>query len=225
MRPLHTVSLALLVFYADQSLAASAAYPLIEDNAGYLQDSRGSAVLSTNGNCWHTGNWRPALATVVGCDGVMAKAVPVVPLVTAPEEPPVVPEAQAAPPAETVTEKITLDTDAFFDFDKAVLKKAGAATLKELAGRLAGMSVKVIVATGHTDAVGSATYNQKLSERRAAAVKAFLLSQSLPSDRIYTQGKGEKQPIASNNNSKGRAENRRVDIEVVSTRQQVGVNN
>jgi hypothetical protein len=71
----------------------------------------------------------------------------------------------------------------------------------------------------------SGPYNQKLSERRAAAVKSYLLSQSLPADRIYTQGKGESEPIASNNSIKGRSENRRVDIEVVSTRQQVGNTN
>jgi OOP family OmpA-OmpF porin len=227
MQLLARLNLTLLIFYAGQSLAASPSYPVVDGNAGYLQDARGNAVISTNGNCWHTGGWRPVLATVVGCDGVVAKTSAVsVPEIPTPQAPPapVIAKAQAAPPPpiETVVEKITLDTDAYFDFDKSVLKKGGEDSLKLLANRLLGMSIKVIVATGHTDAIGAEAYNQKLSERRAAAVKSYLLSQSLPADRIYTQGKGESEPIASNNSSKGRSENRRVDIEVVSTRQQVG---
>ncbi len=225
MHPLTNLTLTLLIFYAGQTFAANSAPPLVADNIGYLQDTGGGAVLSTNGDCWHTGGWRPALATVVGCDGVLAKATAVTtPQVIQPEPAPVVAKTEAPPPRvmETVVEKITLDTDAYFDFDKSVLKKGGEDSLKLLANRLSGMSIKVIVATGHTDAIGSEAYNLKLSERRAAAVKTYLLSQSLPADRIYTQGKGESEPIASNNNSKGRSENRRVDIEVVSTRQQIG---
>ena len=226
MHPLTNLTLTLLIFYAGQTFAANSAPPLVADNIGYLQDTGGGAVLSTNGDCWHTGGWRPALATVVGCDGVLAKATAVTtPQVIQPEPAPVVAKTEAPPPprvVETVVEKITLDTDAYFDFDKSVLKKGGEDSLKLLANRLSGMSIKVIVATGHTDAIGSEAYNLKLSERRAAAVKNYLLSQSLPADRIYTQGKGESEPIASNNNSKGRSENRRVDIEVVSTRQQIG---
>lgn len=225
MHPLTNLTLTLLIFYAGQSFAANSAPPLVADNIGYLQDTGGGAVLSTNGDCWHTGGWRPALATVVGCDGVLAKATAVTtPQVIQTEPAPVVAKTEAPPPRvmETVVEKITLDTDAYFDFDKSVLKKGGEDSLKLLANRLSGMSIKVIVATGHTDAIGSEAYNLKLSERRAAAVKTYLLSQSLPADRIYTQGKGESEPIASNNNSKGRSENRRVDIEVVSTRQQIG---
>lgn len=225
MQLLARLNLTLLIFYAGQSLAANSSYPVVDGNAGYLQDARGNAVISTNGNCWHSGGWRPALATVVGCDGVVAKTSAVsAPQIPAPQAPPPIAKAQAAPPppTETVVEKITLDTDAYFDFDKSVLKKGGEDSLKLLANRLSGMSIKVIVATGHTDAIGAEAYNQKLSERRAAAVKNYLLSQSLPADRIYTQGKGESEPIANNNNSKGRSENRRVDIEVVSTRQQVG---
>jgi OOP family OmpA-OmpF porin len=225
MHPLTNLTLTLLIFYAGQTFAANSAPPLVADNIGYLQDTGGGAVLSTNGDCWHTGGWRPALATVVGCDGVLAKATAVTtPQVIQPEPAPVIAKTEAPPPRvmETVVEKITLDTDAYFDFDKSVLKKGGEDSLKLLANRLSGMSIKVIVATGHTDAIGSEAYNLKLSERRAAAVKTYLLSQSLPADRIYTQGKGESEPIASNDTSKGRSENRRVDIEVVSTRQQIG---
>jgi OOP family OmpA-OmpF porin len=123
------------------------------------------------------------------------------------------------PPApQPVSEKVTFDTDTFFDFDKAVLKQEGKNKLTELASRLSGMTVEVVVAVGHTDSIGSDSYNQKLSERRAQAVKNFLLTQNLPADRIYTQGKGEKQPVASNKTKEGRAKNRRVEVEVVGVR-------
>ena len=71
---------------------------------------------------------------------------------------------------------------------------------------------------GHTDSVGSDAYNQKLSVQRAEAVKAYLVSKGIEKNRIYTEGKGEKQPIADNQTKEGRAKNRRVEIEVVGTR-------
>jgi hypothetical protein len=76
----------------------------------------------------------------------------------------------------------------------------------------------VIIAVGHTDSVGSDAYNQKLSVRRAEAVKAYLVSKGIEKNRVYTEGKGEKQPVADNKTAEGRAKNRRVEIEVVGTR-------
>ena len=195
------------------------------DNAGYLRDSSQHVVQSSAGDCWHTGTWTPADATVIGCDGVLAKAVPVPapappaqpapPPAAKPEPPLVVPPPPPSPP---VSEKVTFDTDTFFDFDKAVLKQEGKNKLTELVSRLSGMTVEVIVAVGHTDSVGSDAYNQKLSERRAQAVKEFLQTHNLPADRIYMEGKGEKQPVASNKNKDSRAKNRRVEVEVVGVR-------
>lgn len=200
-------------------------------NAGYVRDSSQRVVQSSAGDCWHTGTWTPADATIVGCDGVMAKAA-AVPAPTPPAEPPPPPPPAPPPPPvakpepplvvppapQPVSEKVTFDTDTFFDFDKAVLKQEGKNKLTELASRLSGMTVEVVVAVGHTDSIGSDSYNQKLSERRAQAVKNFLLTQNLPADRIYTQGKGEKQPVASNKTKEGRAKNRRVEVEVVGVR-------
>ena len=71
---------------------------------------------------------------------------------------------------------------------------------------------------GHTDAVGSDASNQKLSVRRSEAVKAYLVSKGIEKNRVYTEGKGEKQPVADNKTAEGRAKNRRVEIEVVGTR-------
>ena len=80
------------------------------------------------------------------------------------------------------------------------------------------MNLEVIIAVGHTDSIGTDAYNQKLSVRRAEAVKGYLVSKGIEANRVYTEGKGEKQPVADNKTAAGRAKNRRVEIEVVGTR-------
>ncbi len=113
---------------------------------------------------------------------------------------------------------MTYAADAFFDFDKSVLKAEGRAKLDDLVSKVKGINLEVIIAVGHTDSVGSDAYNQKLSVRRSEAVKAYLVSKGIEKNRVYTEGKGEKQPVADNKTSEGRAKNRRVEIEVVGTR-------
>jgi len=113
---------------------------------------------------------------------------------------------------------MTLQAATLFDFDKAVLKPAGKTALDGLVADLSKLNVETVIAVGHTDATGSDAYNQRLSERRVQAVKAYLVSQGVPADRIKTEGKGEAQPTASNTTREGRAQNRRVEIEVVGTR-------
>jgi OOP family OmpA-OmpF porin len=117
-----------------------------------------------------------------------------------------------------VASKVTFAADAFFDFDKAVLKPEGKAKLDDVAGKVKDINLEVVIAVGHTDSVGSDAYNQKLSVRRAEAVKAYLVSKGIAKDRVYTEGKGKKQPVADNKTAAGRAKNRRVEIEVVGTR-------
>ena len=113
---------------------------------------------------------------------------------------------------------MTFAADAFFDFDKSVLKPEGRAKLTDLVEKIRGVNLEVIIAVGHTDSIGSDAYNQRLSVRRAEAVKAYLVSKGIEKNRVYTEGKGEKQPVADNKTSEGRAKNRRVEVEVVGTR-------
>ncbi len=99
-----------------------------------------------------------------------------------------------------------------------MLKPDGKAKLNDLTSKLQGMNLEVIIAVGHTDSIGTDAYNQRLSVRRAEAVKAYLVSKGIEKNRVYTEGKGEKQPVADNKTAEGRAKNRRVEIEVVGTR-------
>ncbi len=171
--------------------------------------------------CWRNANWTPATAAA-GCDGaiVAPKAAPApAPAPAAAPAPAPRAAAPAAPaPAPAAATKVTYAADAFFDFNKSVLKAEGKAKLDDLVGKVKGISLEVIIAVGHTDAVGSDAYNQKLSVKRSDAVKAYLVSKGIEKNRVYTEGKGEKQPVADNNTAAGRAKNRRVEIEVVGTR-------
>ena len=114
--------------------------------------------------------------------------------------------------------KVVFNADAFFDFDKSTLKPEGRQLLDQVAQQAQGLNLETIIAVGHTDSIGSDAYNQKLSERRAASVKTYLTSKGVPADRIYTEGKGETQPVASNATREGRAQNRRVEVEIVGSR-------
>ena len=186
----------------------------------------------TNELCWRDAFWTPATAAE-NCDGAIKPPppAPAPPPVVAPPPPPPAPAPVAAPvvvpkppapppppPAPPVAEKVTFAADAFFDTGKHVLKPEAKAKLDDLVSKTKGINLEVIIAVGHTDSVGSDKSNQALSIRRAESVKAYLVSKGVEKNRVYTEGKGEKQPVADNKTKEGKAKNRRTEIEVVGTR-------
>lgn len=203
--------------------AASADYN--PTDAGYLTDQRSTVVRSGYGLCWHSG-FGPPPATTAQCDPAAAPA----PLAKAaePVAPPIVvalaaPKAMAKPAAE----KVTLDADMLFDFDKADLRPAGKTALDEFVVKSKDIDPEVIMAVGHADRFGSEAYNQKLSEQRVAAVKTYLLAKGIAADRVNTEGRGETQPVTQPGACLGAKSaktiaclqpDRRVDIEVIGTR-------
>ncbi len=138
------------------------------------------------------------------------------------------PSPAVAPSAPTpvekpkpVSEKLSFSAMTLFDFDRAVIKPEGIRALDEMLSKLQGMETEVVVTVGHTDSVGTEAYNQKLSLQRAEAIKAYLVSKGVAQERVFNEGKGESQPVADNNTAENRAQNRRVTVEVVGTRQQM----
>jgi OOP family OmpA-OmpF porin len=205
------------VLIATAALATAAGAQVIDN----WRSAAGDVWKSANGQCWRDAAWTPATAAA-GCDGaivapVAAVAAPAAPAAAAPAAVAAAPAA-AAPAAAAAAAKVTYAADAFFDHDKSVLKPEGKAKLDDLVGKVKGINLEVIIAVGHTDSDGSDAYNQKLSVARSEAVKAYLVSKGIEKNRVYTEGKGEKQPVADNKTKEGKAKNRRVEIEVVGTR-------
>ena len=211
-----------LVVSATLALGLGVAGSAHAQDQGYVRApvSENVVVKDPFGLCWRTGYWTPAMATME-CDPdlVPKKAAPAPAPVAAPPAPAPAPAPAPKPAPAPVKEKVTMAADAHFDFDKAVLKPEGKAKLDDLVGKLKVVDLEVVIAIGHTDSIGSKVYNQKLSVRRAGAVKAYLVGKGIEANRIYTEGKGEMQPVADNKTKEGRAKNRRVEIEVVGTRQ------
>ncbi len=168
----------------------------------------------TNELCWRDAFWTPATANAK-CDGALVAQAPT-------------PPAPAAPAAPAISsQKVTYQADTLFDFDKAVLKPAGKQAIDDLATKIQGLDLEVAVATGYTDRIGSDKYNDRLSLRRAQAVKAYLVSKGVPANKIYTEGKGKRNPVKTDCNQKNRkaliaclAPNRRVEVEIVGTQKQ-----
>ena len=133
----------------------------------------------------------------------------------------------AAAAVDTSPEKIILSTDALFDFDRAVLKPKGKQSLDNLITRLSKVKYDVIVAVGHTDRLGSADYNKKLSVKRAEAVKSYLVTtHGIDTSSVFVDGKGETSPVTGTT-CKGKGKelisclqpDRRVEIEIAGVRE------
>ena len=225
----HSLLLATLLGLSAAAFAQNAAMLKPGDVMPYAIDARGVVVKSGTGLCWRTGYWTPALAESVmygqfpvGCEcdkDLMPKAKCEPPAAAA------APAPAAAP--KPAAQKVTLAADALFDFNKADLRPEGKAKLDKLANDIKGIKLEVILAVGHADRLGDDAYNQKLSEKRAASVKSYLVSKGVDANRVYAEGKGEKQPVTKPDQCKGPKSkkvvdclqpDRRVDIEVIGTK-------
>lgn len=191
---------------------------------GYLVDTRGNVVRNNYNECWRTGYWTPAMA-IAECDpDLVKKAEPK----TAEAEAPAAAPAPVVGPEKAAFVPITLQAETLFDFDKSVLHADGKKKLDaEVVGKMKEYpQVEVVLVTGYADRIGSDAYNQKLSQRRANAVKAYLVGQGVEDKRIETAAKGESDPVVSCDNVKGKVSgknrklveclqpNRRVVVEV-----------
>jgi OOP family OmpA-OmpF porin len=204
---------------------AATAQSTSTDKSGYITDQRGNVVKSGTGLCWRTGYWTPALA-IEECDPDLVKAaapIKVAQPAARSVAPAVVPVAATTPAGS----RVKLDADTLFDFNKSELRPAGKAALDEFVAKSKDIRPEVIMAVGHADRFGSESYNQRLSEQRAATVKTYLLSKGIEPNRIQTEGRGETQPVTKAGDCLGAKSakviaclqpDRRVDIEVVGTR-------
>jgi OOP family OmpA-OmpF porin len=200
------------------ALAAGSAYANVTPN---LQDGQGNAVKDGQGACVVTSG-----QVLPECAGARpaptpapAPAAPARPAPPAVAPPPAAPAPPARPAPASVRQAVVIQADALFDFDKSVLRPDGKKAIDDALAKLKGVDLEMVIATGHTDSIGTPQYNQRLSERRAAAVKDYLVSKGTPASKVTTIGKGESQPVATNKTAEGRQKNRRVDIEFKGVRQ------
>ena len=236
----HHKKLLALAAIASIGLSASTAFAqdVVVDGSGeipYAIDGRNTVTRSGAGLCWRTGYWTAAAAETApagefpagcGCDS------DIVPRDKCEASPPPPPPAEiATEPVQDskplAQEKVRLNADFLFDFNQAVIKPEGRTALDGVAAQAKELQLEVVIVTGHTDRIGGDVYNQRLSERRAAAVKSYLVDQGIDASRVYTEGKGRTQPVTGtqcNNVTPRKAlieclqPDRRVDIEIIGTR-------
>ena len=194
----------------------------------YLLDGRGEVATSNYGLGWHPNYWAPAAAAKdpngCKCDKDLIPKEVCEPKVAAAAPAAAAPAAPATKPAG---DKVTIAADALFDFNKATLRPEGKKALDDVAAKAQSLVLEVVIAVGHADRIGSAAYNQKLSEKRAASVKDYLVSKGIPANRAYTEGKGSKQPVTKPDQCKGPKSakviaclqpDRRVENEIIGTK-------
>ncbi|MFZ5589862.1 MAG: OmpA family protein [Pseudomonadota bacterium] len=195
------------------TLGVAQAHEAIGSNPAYVVDGSGKVVRDGSGKCVRTSSWTPELGIVECGDKVAAAPAPA--------------PTPAPGPAPAAVPKTTFQAETLFDFDKAVLKPEGKAELDNLVAKMKEHpEVELIMATGHTDRIGSEAYNQRLSQRRVDAVKKYMVSKGVDANRIQTAAKGESEPKVSCSDVKGKenrhnkalikclAPNRRVEVQV-----------
>ena len=163
-----------------------------------------------------------ALLAFAGCASTPEPTPPPAPAPAPRVEPPPPPPPPPAPAPKP--EKVTTASTVNFDFDRYVIRPDAGSKLDDLVGKLRNVNLEVIIAVGHADRIGSDAYNMKLSVRRADSVKAYLVSKGIAASRIYSEGKGERQPVKECKGEKKTKEliaclepNRRVESEAVGS--------
>lgn len=217
---------ALILAGSAAAFVASMSFAQDSKNQGYLVDTYGNNIVtsSNTGLCWRTSEWTPARA-VESCDPVARVAEKPAPTVVAAAPP----QKPAPTPvlAKVVPLNVSFSADALFAFDKSALKPEGKALLDDFARQLSGAQYEAIFVTGHTDRLGSSEYNQKLSERRANAVKEYLVSKDIAANRVKAEGRGETQSVTRPGECEGAQStkviaclqpDRRVHVEVTGTK-------
>jgi len=205
----------------------------LADKEGYASDSRTAVVKSGFNLCWHTSSFSNDKA-IAECDPDLvpkkAEAAPVAPAAPVVEAP-----KAAAPAAPKKVETLTLNASSLFDFDKATLKDEGKDALssvaKVLLERKYDPAKTKLEIDGHTDRLGKEAHNQKLSQERADATRAFLIEKGIPESMISAVGKGSAEPITKPEDCKKVMKNRkkliacyapdrRVEVEIFATVEQ-----
>ena len=211
------------------ALSAVAAEPVLaQTGEAYWKNPSGQIWKNSTGLCWRAGYWTPAMA-ITECDpDLVPKPAPApAPPAAAPRAappPPPAPKPAAAPAApKRCDAAVTLAADEVFTFGKTTLNPKALAKLDSdvVAKAQACGKLELILVSGHTDRLGSQQLNQKLSEKRAEAVKAYLVKKGLPADKIDTMGMGKTLPVKSCQDGKDRkaliaclAPNRRAVVEI-----------
>jgi outer membrane protein OmpA-like peptidoglycan-associated protein len=113
--------------------------------------------------------------------------------------------------------QVTFDSGLLFDFDSDVVRSDAAQNLRELARSLNKYGDSNLLIVGHTDSKGDDSYNQNLSLRRANSAASFLANEGVPRTRVSTSGRGESEPVATNDTDAGRQQNRRVEVAIYAS--------
>lgn len=202
---------------------------IADNEPAYWVGTDGNYVRGGFGECVRTISWTPEKA-IAGCEGgAMAekKSAPVKPAPApvsaekaAPAAAPAVVATAPAVAAESTAaaepqyRNLSLSSGATFELGGSTLSSEGKAAVAAILAEFEGENIRAVVVEGHTDDRGAASFNQQLSEKRAAAVRAELVANGVDADLIKTVGYGESRPMADNNTRQGRAQNRRVDIKI-----------
>lgn len=165
---------------------------------GYLLSSNNHPVMDSYNNCWKISSWTPDMA-IMECDPGLVKAAAV--------------ELPKAPMNPTVM-VLSLESDTLFEFGKSEISAKGKQQLdNQVIDKMNKYpQIKMVTITGHTDLIGSETYNQKLSQQRADAVKDYLVGQGIASSRAQTAGRGESDPIVSCTGIPGKINNKNTKL-------------